>query len=246
MNNEKIERLRDGTRRAYSASAERPLGEHPFPVGIQFAESLGYQYELLSSLPTISTEAFTGVSNVSIFADIPAGSVVLDLGCGAGLDSLIAAKRTGSKGRVIGVDFSRSMLVRAQQAAKEARAENVNFYEADGESLPIGSRKIDIVLINGIFNLNPKRDAIFHELARVIQDGGKLYAAELILKAPLPPEIREKDTDWFACISGAKEDGAFLNEFLAVGFREAKILRTTRNARTKNQWVLAAEVYARK
>lgn len=137
-------------------------------------------------------------SNVSIFADVQAGGVVLDLGCGAGLDSLIAAKRTDSKGRAIGVDFSRSMLVRARQAAKEARTENIEFFEADGESLPIGNRKIDIALINGIFNLNPKRDAIFHELARVIQGGVKLYAAELILKAPLPPEIREKDTDWFA------------------------------------------------
>lgn len=198
MNKEKVDRLREGTKRAYSAAAESPLDEHPFPVGVKFAESLGYPPELLANLPAASTEAFSGVSNVSVFADIPAGSVVLDLGCGAGLDSFTAARRTGTSGRVVGVDFSHSMLVRAQKTAAEAETKNVEFYQADGESLPVEKASIDIALVNGIFNLNPKREAIFHELARVIRDGGELYAAELILKAPVPPEIRENENDWFA------------------------------------------------
>lgn len=198
MNKEKAEQLREGTKRAYSDAAERPFDEHPFPVGVQFAESLGYSHELLSSLPSASKEAFSGVSNVSIFADIPMGSVVLDLGCGAGLDSFTAARRTGTTGRVIGIDFSHNMLIRARKAATESKTKIVEFYQADGESLPIGRASIEIALVNGLFNLNPKREAIFHELARVIKDGGKLYAAELILKAHLPPEIRESKTDWFA------------------------------------------------
>jgi SAM-dependent methyltransferase len=198
MNKEKEEWLREGTRKAYSAAAERPLDEHPFPVGVQFAESLGYSHELLSSLPSASIEAFSGVSNVSIFADIPMGCVVLDLGCGAGLDCFYAARRTGTTGRVIGVDFSLSMLLRAQKAATTINTKNVEFYQADGENLPIGKASIDIAIVNGIFNLNPKREAIFHELARVLKSGGKLYAAELILKAPLPPEVRESNTNWFA------------------------------------------------
>ena len=121
MNKDNAERLREGTKKAYSASAERPFDEHPFPVGVKFAESLGYSRELLSSLPTASKEAFSGVSNVSVFADIPTGSVVLDLGCGAGLDSFTAARRTGTKGRVVGVDFSHNMLIRAQKAAAQAK-----------------------------------------------------------------------------------------------------------------------------
>lgn len=198
MNNGKEDGLREGTKKAYSAAAERPLDEHPFPVGVQFAESLGYSRQLLSSLPAASKEAFSGVSNVSVFAEIPTGSIVLDLGCGAGLDSFSAARRTGTSGRVVGVDFSHSMLVRAHKAVAEAKTKNVEFYQADGESLPFGSASIDIALVNGIFNLNPKREAIFHELSRVIRDGGELYAAELILKAPVPPEIRENENDWFA------------------------------------------------
>ena len=198
MNKESIEYLREGTRRAYSAAAKRPMDEHPFPVGAQFAESLGYPRELLFNLPPVSQEAFSGVSNVSVFANIPEGSVVLDLGCGAGLDSLITAYRTSTKGLVIGIDFSDQMLVRANRAASLLKTRNIKFYQADGEYLPFGRAKFDIALVNGIFNLNPKREAIFSELARVIKDGGRLYAAELILKAPLPPEIRDGDIGWFA------------------------------------------------
>lgn len=198
MKKYKAEQLRNGTRKAYSAAAKRPQDKHPFPVGQGFAESLGYPKELFLGLPFVSAEAFSGVSNVAVFADIPKGSTVLDLGCGAGLDSLIAAQRTGLKGRIIGVDFSDTMLGRARRAAVEADADNVEFCQADAESLPIGKGKIDLALLNGIFNLNPQREAIFLELARVVRRGGAVYAAELILKEPLPAETRESEADWFA------------------------------------------------
>lgn len=198
MDREKAEVLREGTKKAYSAAAKRPLEEHPFPVGEQFAKSLGYSRELLSSLPLASKEAFSGVSNVSVFANIPDGSIVLDLGCGAGLDSFTASKRTGIKGRVIGIDFCHSMLLRAKECTQKVKIKNVEFYQADGENLPLDGKSVDIVLVNGIFNLNPKREAIFNELARVTKLSGELYAAELILKAALPANIRESNTNWFA------------------------------------------------
>jgi ubiquinone/menaquinone biosynthesis C-methylase UbiE len=143
-------------------------------------------------------DAFSGVSNISVLAEIPAGAIVLDLGCGAGLDSLIAAIRTGPRGIVVGVDFGSAMLERAHQAALAARLQNVVFCRADGESLPIKSGSTDIAVINGIFNLNPARSEIFGELARVLRRGGTAYAAELILREPLPPEIRGSEANWFA------------------------------------------------
>lgn len=194
----KTQQLREGVCKAYSSAAERPQDEHPFPVGRRFAESLGYPQNLLASLPSVSIDAFAGVSNVAIFADIPVGATVLDLGCGAGLDSLIAAQRVGSKGRVIGVDFSEAMLARARQAVEEVGIDNVEYRHADAEKLPIEDGLTDVALVNGIFNLNPKRDAIFRELVRVVRKGGALYAAELILREPLPPEIKNSETDWFA------------------------------------------------
>jgi len=195
---EETTEIRDAVRRVYSEAAQQPAGEHPFPVGRRFAESVGYPPDLLSTLPSVSVDAFSGVSNVSIFADIPVGATVLDLGCGAGLDSLIAAGRVGNTGRVIGVDFSEAMLARARQAVAEARINNIEFHLADAENLPIPNESIDVALLNGIFNLNPMRDSIFSELGRVIRRDGAVYAAELILKEPLPTESRNLASNWFA------------------------------------------------
>lgn len=191
------EQLRNKVREAYSSAAERPAEKHPFPVGRGFAESIGYPVEVLDRLPPVSVASFTGVSNVSIFADIPSGSIVLDLGCGAGLDTLVAAERTGSGGRVIGIDFSESMIAGAQQGAQEYGCGNVTFHVADAEKIPLPDDSVDIALVNGIFNLSPFRDRIFAELARVLRGGGSVYAAELILKEPLPMETTCSLENWF-------------------------------------------------
>jgi SAM-dependent methyltransferase len=190
--------LRDGVRRAYSAAAEDPDGAHPFPVGRAFAESLGYPGELLAKLPAVSVEAFAGVSNVGVSADIPRGATVLDLGCGGGLDSLLAAGRAGPRGHVIGVDFSGAMLDRARCAASEVGLLNVEFREADAERLPFDDASFDIALVNGIFNLNPRRDAILGELARVVRSGGVVFAAELILRGRLEEPAATDESNWFA------------------------------------------------
>src|SRR5258707_1880194 len=150
--------LRAKVREAYSAAALRPQYEHAFAIGRQFAASLGYHEDLLITLPPQCLETFTGVSNVSVFADIRTGDTVLDLGCGAGLDSLIAARRTGPAGTVIGVDFSSAMLARARCAARDAGIGNVMFCQASAEALPLRDHSIAVALVNGIFNLNPARD----------------------------------------------------------------------------------------
>ncbi len=196
MDDEQSCMLTDAVRQAYSAVAERPKEKHAFPVGRSFAESIGYSVELLDNLPVVCAEAFTGVSNVSVFADIPAGSMVLDLGCGAGLDVLVAAKRTGPGGRVIGVDFSEPMLARARGAAAEAKLLNIEFQAADATRLPISDGAIDVALVNGIFNLNPNRDEIFRELARVVRPGGAVYVAELILKETQTTPVSQTAENW--------------------------------------------------
>ena len=185
-------------REAYSNASDNPGDSHPFPLGFDFAVSLGYPEELLQGLPQSSVERFTGVSNVSVFAEIPAGSTVLDLGCGGGTDSLIAAGKTGSTGRVFGVDFSASMLSNARSGVAEAGASNVEFREAEGQQLPFADGTFDVVLVNGIFNLNPNRHDIFQELARVIRLGGVLYGAEIILCEPMEDEERAGLANWFS------------------------------------------------
>ncbi len=192
------DKLEQAVRESYSAAAEKPAQKHPFPLGRQFALELGYPAEVLDDLPRVAVDAFTGVSNVAIFASLFARAQVLDLGCGAGLDSLIAARRVGSGGFVLGMDFSGGMLARARRAAAQAGVENAGFCRAEAGRIPLRDATADVALVNGIFNLNPKRERIFKELARVVRPGGALFAAELILREPLSAQERADQRNWFA------------------------------------------------
>jgi arsenite methyltransferase len=194
----KADLLRAKVNGAYSAAATRPQQKHPFPIGRELAEDLEYPSEVLDDLPRPSVEAFAGVSNVSLFADLPVGATVLDLGCGAGMDSIIAARRVGPTGRVIGIDFSEAMLVRAHAAKEMVNLPHLQFQQGDAECLPLVDESIDVALVNGIFNLNPKRTEIFSELARVLRPQGRTYVAELILTAPLPQGDQASESNWFA------------------------------------------------
>ena len=124
--------------------------------------------------------------------DLPATPAVVDVGCGAGLDALIAARQVGPTGAVLGVDFSDSMLARAQAAAAECDTPNVTFCRTSAERLPVEDASVDVALVNGIFNLNPRRRQIMAEIARAVRPGGRAFVAELILSEPTvrPPAAR--------------------------------------------------------
>lgn len=201
LNNEPIKAsvLRQKVREVYSKAATNPKSKLPFPIGRSFAEQVGYPKELLDSLPETVSESFAGVSNVSLFAEIPEGATVLDIGCGAGLDSLIAVKKVGKNGKVIGVDFSEEMIAKARISVAKTSYRNIEFHNAPAESLPFQSRFFDVVLANGIFNLNPFRDKIFAEIKRVLKSGGRVFAAEIVLSIPREhPDNVIKIDDWFA------------------------------------------------
>jgi len=195
---EKADLLRAKVNVAYSAAASSPEQRHPFPIGRKLAEGLGYPVEMLDSLPKFSVDAFAGVSNVSLFADLTEGAIVLDLGCGAGMDSIVAARRVGPAGRVIGVDFSKAMLARARAAKEQAHLPHLDFLYGDAEHLPLPGETVDVALVNGIFNLNPKRRQILSELVRVLRPGGRAYVAELVLTSPLPESDSTDESNWFA------------------------------------------------
>lgn len=169
----------------YSKIALAPAEDAPFPLGRELAENVGYPSSLLDLLPLDSVEAFCGVSNVSLFAEIGQQDVVLDLGCGAGLDTLVAAQRSK---QVIGVDFSEAMLERAGRALSLSDSgQSVRLIQAPAHQLPLPDSSVDVVLVNGIFNLNPQRSAIMREIRRVLRPGGSAFVAELVLREPLPP-----------------------------------------------------------
>lgn len=172
--------LHNQVRAAYSAIAVAPTENRYFPCGRQLAEDLGYPAELLDQVPRASVEAFCGVGDVSLWSSIQASDLVLDVGCGAGLDTIVAAGRAA---KVVGVDFSLEMLQRAQLCMTEAGlTDKVTLLKAEIQNLPLLDASVDVALVNGLFNLNPFREEAFRELARVVRPGGTLYVSELILR----------------------------------------------------------------
>jgi SAM-dependent methyltransferase len=190
-------RLQAGVREAYSRVAREPNAKHPFPTGFTFASSLGYPEELLRKLPPDAVGSFAGVGAVAHYAPIASGSVVLDLGCGSGLDSLVATQRSGHQGLTVGVDFSEEMLQRARQSAA-AHGGKARFLQASAELLPLADASFHVAIVNGIFNLNPHREAIFRELARVLRPGGSVAGAELILREPVEANGDPSPDSWFS------------------------------------------------
>jgi arsenite methyltransferase len=188
-------RLRERVRRAYNEVAKDPGVKHAFPVGRRLARRAGYPEQWLAAVPDASVEAFAGVSCLPCFAVVPADGAVLDLGSGAGLDALLVAA-TGAS--VLGVDFSERMLSRARDSAKTMGLGNARFELGDAEAIPAATGSVDVGIVNGIFNLNPAREEIFSELARVIRPGGELFTAELVLKGPRSDASEPGDVDWFA------------------------------------------------
>lgn len=187
--------LRERVRQTYGQIARVPGAHHAIPVGRRLAERAGYPAEWLNAVPATTVEVFAGVSCLPCLAEIPEGAVVLDLGCGGGLDALLAAPRCS---HVVAVDFSEEMLSRASASAELMGATSIRFAYGDAEAIPAETGSVDVALINGIFNLNPMRDAIFSELARVVRPGGEVFSAELILKQSRQLDGKPRDNDWFA------------------------------------------------
>jgi SAM-dependent methyltransferase len=189
--------VRAAVRDRYGQVAEIPERGFNFPVGRDFAEAVGYPVDWLATLPEGAARAFAGVACPVPAAALIPGETVIDLGCGAGLDSLYAASFVRPGGRVIGLDFSPAMVRRARALIEQARAEDVEARLTDGLSLPVPDGLADAVLVNGIFNLNPERESLLDEVFRALRPGGRLIAAEIVLTAPLPEGEGGTLDDWF-------------------------------------------------
>src|SRR3712207_4667520 len=145
--------LREAIREEYAEVASHPEKGFHFHTGRPLARMLEYQDEWLEGIPESSIESFAGTGNPFSLGELRSGQSVVDVGCGAGIDSLIAAKKAGPKGRVIGVDMTPSMLEKARQGAKEAGLKNVEFREGYAEELPIVDGWADVVISKGVLNL---------------------------------------------------------------------------------------------
>ena len=191
-----VDVLRDAIRKTYTEVSTTPEEKFIFPTGRDWAEQLEYPERELRSVPDETVESFAGVANHWTLGRVEPGSVVLDLGCGAGTDLLIAAQMTGPTGRVIGVDMTPAMLDRAGESARELGLENVELNESLIESLPLEDASVDVAISNGVIDLVPDKDAVFDEIDRVLRPGGRLQIADVVIHTEVSEDARKRIDLW--------------------------------------------------
>ena len=190
-----VELLKSEIKKTYSSVSEQPEAEFIFPTGRAWAEDLGYPAEL-ARVPVSAAESFAGVANPWHLGRLAPGERVLDLGSGAGTDSLIAAQMVGAQGRVTGIDMTPAMLAKARAAAAAMEVTNVEFVESEAEQLPFRDESFDVVISNGVIDLIPDKDAVFAELYRVLVPGGRLQIADVTIQNPVSAEGRRNIDLW--------------------------------------------------
>lgn len=188
--------LREEIRKTYTEVSTEQQQEFIFPTGRSWARELGYPEPELSRVPDASVESFAGVANHWLLGRIDPGQVVLDLGCGAGTDLLIAAQMTGPRGRAIGIDMTTAMLERTRASAAETGLRNVEVHESLIESLPLADASVDVVISNGVIDLVPDKDAVFDEIDRVLRPGGRLQFADVVIHEEVSEDARKRIDLW--------------------------------------------------
>jgi SAM-dependent methyltransferase len=188
--------IQNTIRETYSKAANGPKDLFNYPTGHAGLAALKYDPELLRALPSDVAASYCGVGNPFTLGPINEGDVVLDVGCGAGVDTLISGMRTGPSGKVVGIDLTPAMLEKAKKNLSMTDLKNVRFEEGSVENLPFADEEFDVVTSNGALNLVPDKSRAFGEIYRVLKPGGRLMVADEILIGELPKEKEKIIKSW--------------------------------------------------
>ena len=193
-----ISAIREGIRRKYAEAAQAGPGcGFQYPTGKEGLTKLGYPPELLQGIPDPVLASFCGVGNPFSLGPINPGETVLDIGCGAGVDTLVAARLVGPTGRVVGIDATAEMIARAQANLALTGLANVSFAVASAKALPFPDGEFEVALSNGVFNLLIDKEQALSEAYRVLKPGSRLILADMVLVQELPKEQAAKVENWF-------------------------------------------------
>lgn len=189
--------LRAEIQSTYADVASDPSGDFHFHRGPEYASDLlDYDRDALNQLPPRATASFAGVANPHTIAAIRPGETVVDIGCGAGMDLLLAAKAVGSTGRAVGVDMTEAMAASARESIEALGLSHAEVRVGDALDLPVASDSVDVVISNGVLNLVPDKPSAFAEIVRILKPGGRLQLGDIIVEAPLSDGIRSDIDLW--------------------------------------------------
>ncbi len=190
------QKIGEGIRCRYAKAAQSPEGRFRYPTGKAGLEALGYDRSVLKILPDEVLASYCGVGQPFILDRIKPGESVLDIGCGAGVDTIIAAIMVGLQGKTIGIDLVPEMVQRAKQNLQLTQLQNVSFELGSGENLPFASVSFDSVISNGVYNLIPDKAKALREAFRVLKQGGKFMIADQVLSGGFPSSPAEMVATW--------------------------------------------------
>jgi len=226
------EEIKEVVRDRYGECAEKGGGESCCCAGqatssLSFAAEHGlYSEKELSLVPKTAFSLSRGCGNPTGFANLRPGEVVVDLGCGAGIDVILAAQKVGPSGKVVGADFAGQMIERARQAVKEAGVEDtVEFVVTDLERLELPDSLADVVMSNCVINLCPDKNAVYREAFRILKAGGRLAISDVIMTEKIDPQTQERfHSTWAGCLGGAIEEERYFAIIKKTGFEELQIV----------------------
>jgi ubiquinone/menaquinone biosynthesis C-methylase UbiE len=186
------------------------------------AKDIGYSEDELNNLPNDSNITTFGCGNPLAYSEVREGDIVLDLGPGAGLDLLIAARKVGPSGQVIGVDMTEEMIAKATENIRAAGVTNVEVRKGLIEDLPVKSSSVDWVISNCVINLSPEKEKVFSEISRVLKPGGRMVVSDMVGEN-IPEWLRENKNLYSACISGVISEEEYLSGLRKVGLEKVKV-----------------------
>mgnify|MGYP006291194739 FL=1 len=188
--------LQSSIREEYAVVADNPDHGFHFHTGYKATQIMGYDDQWLEPLPEFVVASFSGTGNPFRMGELESGEKVVDIGCGAGIDSLIAGQMVGHDGQVIGVDMTESMLKKARRGRRKADMDQVEFREGQAENLPVKDNVADVVISNGVFNLVPDKRQAVQEMARVLKPGGRLQMGDILVEKPVSKEAKSDIDLW--------------------------------------------------
>jgi SAM-dependent methyltransferase len=223
----KSDTIRKEVSKAYAQAVSRPAtgggccGGDKVSKGVA-AKLAGYTTEELNALPADAAVNAFGCGNPVAFSEVKPGDTVLDLGSGAGIDILLAAKKAGPGGRVIGVDMTDEMIARARQNIESSGFKNIEVRKGLIEALPVGDGSVDWVISNCVINLSPEKHRVFAEIARVLKPGGQMLVSDIMVEG-LPEDLRQDKQLHASCVAGAIPEAEYLEGLRRAGLADVEV-----------------------
>lgn len=228
--------VEEAVQEMYDEVAACPNKEFHFPTGRDSCLHLGYPEEELDAVPPAAVEPFAGVGYPFLADVIRPGDTVVDVGSGSGVDALIAARKTGADGEVVGIDITPAMIKKARENAARAGAKNVRIVNGRADDIPLGDASADVVTSNGVINLVPDKKKAFEEIFRILKPEGHIQISDIVLSKPVSKESKSNAQLWAECIVGAEPVEVYLELVRSAGFENVSVIdRLDYFARSSNE-----------